>query len=123
MMEVTAAVILEGNRVLVCQRLNGKWEFPGGKLEADENLEACLIREIKEELSLSIKIQAFLQCIDYPIDTGTLRLSVFQCTILTGEICLRVHQAFQWLTLDELAGVDLMAADRLLELNKLNFRL
>ena len=61
MIEVTCAIIEHNNKVLITQRsakmaLPLKWEFPGGKIEKNETAEACLIREILEELDVNIKI-------------------------------------------------------------------
>lgn len=60
MKEVTAAIILKDNRVLIAQRapgenLAGKWEFPGGKVEHGETPKECLKREISEELDVDIE--------------------------------------------------------------------
>lgn len=61
MILVTAAIIIKNNKVLIAQRkpygyLANKWEFPGGKIENDESPESCLVRELKEEFSIDIKI-------------------------------------------------------------------
>ena len=61
---VAAAIILDGNKVLACQRgygeFKGGWEFPGGKLEPNETAEQACIREIKEELSVDIEVARHL---------------------------------------------------------------
>lgn len=51
MIEVMAAVIVQGNKILICQRPAGKscalrWEFPGGKIEQEETAEDCVVREL-----------------------------------------------------------------------------
>lgn len=61
MKEVTAAIIRDGNKILICQRTADDecgmlWEFPGGKREAGETLEESIVREIKEELELDIRL-------------------------------------------------------------------
>ena len=55
--KVTGAIIQEGNKFLICRRgpsekAAGLWEFPGGKLEINESLEDCILRELKEELDI-----------------------------------------------------------------------
>ncbi|EAX47152.1 NUDIX hydrolase [Thermosinus carboxydivorans Nor1] len=64
MKEVTAAIIINDGKVLIAQRaenqkLAGKWEFPGGKIESGETPEECLIREINEELGINIEVNDF----------------------------------------------------------------
>ena len=61
MILVTAAILIKNNKVLIVQRkstdiLANKWEFPGGKIELNESPEDCLIRELKEEFSIDVKI-------------------------------------------------------------------
>jgi len=71
---VIAAIIRENNRVLLCQRkggaLAGKWEFPGGKLEEGETPEECLVREIEEELGISITVGDIYQAVHTHYDHG-----------------------------------------------------
>ena len=64
MKEVTAAIILKDNRVLIAQRvpsenLAGRWEFPCGKIEHGETPQECLKREIREELDVDIQVLIF----------------------------------------------------------------
>ena len=59
LIEVSAAIVFRGGKLLVTQRhadahLGGLWEFPGGKREAGESFEQCLVREIREELGVEI---------------------------------------------------------------------
>ena len=80
---VACALIDADNRVLVTQRPEGKqlaglWEFPGGKLEAGERPEPALIRELAEELGITVKEDClapltFASCVGLPC-TGTRRL-------------------------------------------------
>ena len=65
MKEVTAAIIIDNNKILIAQRgknenLAGKWEFPGGKIEIDETPQQCLKREIREELEVDIVVGNYL---------------------------------------------------------------
>ena len=64
MQKVTAAVIEKDGKILIARRKRddsqaGKWEFPGGKLEAGETPEACLKRELREELGIETEVGAF----------------------------------------------------------------
>ena len=61
--KVTGAIIQEKNRFLICRRgpdekAAGLWEFPGGKLEINETLEDCVLRELKEELDIDAEIHS-----------------------------------------------------------------
>ena len=71
---VIAAVIRQGQEVLLCQRkegaLAGKWEFPGGKLENGESPEECLVREIEEELGIQIEVEQIYQAVHAHYDHG-----------------------------------------------------
>lgn len=65
---VVAAAIEKDGKIFCAQRPEGKslggyWEFPGGKLEANETPEEVLVREIKEEFDSEIEIICFLQCL------------------------------------------------------------
>lgn len=59
---VVGAIIIKEGKVFCCQRgleksLPGKWEFPGGKIESGETKEQALVREIKEELLISVQLE------------------------------------------------------------------
>ena len=69
MLKVVAAIIIDDNKVFATQRgygdFKGGWEFPGGKVEANETPEDALKREIMEELNVSIDIKEFLHTVEY----------------------------------------------------------
>lgn len=115
---VTAAVIREGDRVLVAQRqsghLAGKWEFPGGKLEPGESPEECLVREIKEELELEVRVEDIFAVVYHQYETGPILLLAYTCTLLNGcGLCEgRLHDGLvRWVSLEELSRLDLAPAD------------
>jgi 8-oxo-dGTP diphosphatase len=84
-----------------------KWEFPGGKIEKDETAEACLIREILEELHINIKITKQLKCITQQYsETKTIKIIPFICELNGGEIKLTEHANFLWLSKIELVNLD-----------------
>ncbi|CRZ34039.1 8-oxo-dGTP diphosphatase [Herbinix hemicellulosilytica] len=119
MKEVTAAVIIENGKILIAQRkesqkLAGKWEFPGGKVEAGETLRECLIREIKEELGITIEVDDLFAEIKYRYDIeeiGTINLYVFKARRIGGEYKLTAHSQIKWVRPEELEDYDFVPAD------------
>lgn len=85
--QVSAALIRRGDgRFLLARRPTGGlhgglWEFPGGKQEAGESLEACLAREIEEELSLPIVVGRCLGAVDHHYPGFGITLHLFECTV------------------------------------------
>lgn len=116
MLKVTCAVIEQQGKVLCTQRsatmkLPLKWEFPGGKIEANETPEQCLVREIKEELGIDISIVESLPSNIHDYGSRTIELLPFRCTILHGDIKLKEHQDARWLAPHRLMDLDWAAAD------------
>jgi 8-oxo-dGTP diphosphatase len=116
MTDVSCAIIFHKDRILVTQRsatmpLPLKWEFPGGKVEAEETAEQSLVREIKEELDLDVKVVSALSPTIHKYGTKTIRLIPFVCRIVSGEITLHEHQEYRWLKADELLSLDWAEAD------------
>lgn len=117
MIKVTCAIIVNADGlVFAAQRsaamsLPLKWEFPGGKIEPGETAEACLIREIKEELHVDIEIVASLPTNTHQYPNVAILLIPFVCRITTGEIILKEHLDFKWLSKDELLALDWAEAD------------
>lgn len=116
MKEVTAAVISSKDKILICQRAEDDecgmlWEFPGGKREHNETLEECIIREIKEELELDIKVLGVFTRSTYKFDGKEIHFTVFNAEIINGKLKLNVHNDAQWVTLEELKNYKFMPAD------------
>ena len=112
---VVAAIITDGERILATQRgygaFKGKWEFPGGKIEAGEMPEQALQREIKEELQLEIAIQRFVSTVHYEYPDFILNMDCYLCNIVGGKMSLIEHQAAVWLTPEQLTTVEWLPAD------------
>ena len=89
----------------------GKWEFPGGKLEAGETSQQALIREIQEELDVKIEVSELIDTIEYDYPTFHLSMDCFLCVVVDGEIILKEAEAARWLDKDELYSVDWLPAD------------
>ena len=121
---VSGAVILRKNpktnkkEIFATQRGYGDykdgWEIPGGKLELGETPEACIVREISEELATEIKAERILGVVDYDYPAFHLTMHCILCTIVSGELKLLEHEAARWLTKETLRSVDWLPADRLI---------
>ena len=88
-LQVTAAVIVYRNRVLIArrgprERHPGRWEFPGGKQEPGETLTDCLIREIREELALDVEATDFITAVDHEYEAFSLTLHAYRCRLAPG---------------------------------------
>ena len=113
--EVVAAVIVRDGRIFATQRGYGDfkdmWEFPGGKMEAGENREDALKREIREELAADISVDSFLETVEYDYPKFHLILHCFLCSLKTKKVHLLEHESSRWLSADELDTVDWLPAD------------
>ena len=65
--------------------MGGLWEFPGGKIESNETVEECIVREIKEELSLEIAVGKCLTVVNHTYSTFEITLFVHECQYLGGQ--------------------------------------
>ncbi len=113
--EVVAAVIRHGNQVFATQRgygeFEGGWEFPGGKMEPGETPQEALIREIKEELDTEIEVGELIETVEYDYPKFHLTMHCFMCTVKSGHLVLKEHEAAKWLTKNTLDSVDWLPAD------------
>ena len=115
---VTAGVMARDDCILICQRAPGgrhpyKWEFPGGKVEPGETREACLRRELREELDIDATIGPTLWETQhqYP-GRDLIALTFFLVTEYTGTLTNRIFAAVEWVPIGALATVDFLDADR-----------
>ena len=90
----------------------GFWEFPGGKVEPGESLEAALARELAEELSLSIRNPKLWRTVEHDYDFRSVRLHFFHITEFSGEPAANDGQAFRWVTPEEAQTLPFLEADR-----------
>jgi 8-oxo-dGTP diphosphatase len=117
MIIVTCAIIRnEDNEILIVQRGENtdhpfKWEFPGGKINAGESEEECIIREIKEELSIDIVICSRMENVDYDYGIKQISLIPFVCDTLDDLPVLSEHLDFKWLASSGLMEVNFSEAD------------
>jgi len=91
----------EAGRVLACQRpegghLGGLWEFPGGKVEPGESAAAALVRELLEELAVTVEPGETLTPVEWDYGRGPIRLIPLRCRIRSGTVVLLEHAACRW---------------------------
>ena len=112
---VLAAVIERDGHFLMTRRLKGthlagKWEFPGGKCEPEEAHEACLARELREELGVRSEIGAEIFTVEHAYPERTVRLHFHQATLL-GEPTPLQGQEMRWVAREDLRALELPEAD------------
>ncbi|MGH7256190.1 MAG: (deoxy)nucleoside triphosphate pyrophosphohydrolase [Nitrospirales bacterium] len=120
---VAAGLILHDGRCLITRRrqgtpLGGLWEFPGGKCEPGEPLEACLRRELLEELGVAIGEARVLTVVRHEYPEHTVELHFFLCGLAGESEPMRDRirpfgcEAFRWVTPEEMDGFEFPPADR-----------
>jgi 8-oxo-dGTP diphosphatase len=116
MIDVTCAIIINDNKILVTQRsekmkLPLKWEFPGGKLENGEGEIECVVREIKEELNIKIRVTEKLSNSIFDYGNFQINLIPFIANYYSGEIKLLEHKEYKWVEKNEMILLDWAEAD------------
>src|SRR6516162_7524075 len=114
--EVSAALIFRDRKLLITQRhhdshLGGLWEFPGGKREPDETFEACLVREIREELGVEIFVGELFEEVAHDYPEKSVHLKFFVCKLVSGEPRPLDCAAVKWVGKSQLDAHDFPAAD------------
>jgi 8-oxo-dGTP diphosphatase len=114
--EVACGVIVDDDKVLCVQRsetmsLPLKWEFPGGKIELGETAEACLIRELEEELEIKVSIIEKLSNSYFDYGNFEIILIPYICQFIGDKIVLKEHKKYLWLSTNELILLDWAPAD------------
>ena len=115
---VACALLDQDARVLIAQRPEGKalaglWEFPGGKVEMGEAPEATLIRELQEELGITVKepCLAPLTFASFAYPDFHLLMPLYVCRRWEGVVIAREHQALKWVRPNELRNFPMPPAD------------
>ena len=113
---VVAAIVEEDGRFLLSRRLAGThlagtWEFPGGKCEAGETHDACLVRELREELGVGAVVGRELLVTEHAYAERTVRLHFRRCA-LDGPPQAMLGQQIRWVSPGELRSIEFPAADR-----------
>ena len=115
---VACALVDVDGRVLICKRPQGKslaglWEFPGGKVEAGETPEAALIREMDEELGITITQSCLAPFVfaSHTYETFHLMMPLYLCRRWSGVVVAREHEALAWVKPNALSDYDMPPAD------------
>jgi len=114
--EVSAGLIFRDGKLLIAQRhagshLGGLWEFPGGKRETGESFEQCLIRELQEELGVTVAVGDLFESVDHDYLDKSVHLRFFLCRLSNGEPKPLGCAAIQWIIRADLGRFDFPAAD------------
>ncbi|MBQ2751449.1 MAG: (deoxy)nucleoside triphosphate pyrophosphohydrolase [Oscillospiraceae bacterium] len=116
MTEVAAALIWSGDKFMICQRPPHKargllWEFVGGKKETGETLEQTLIRECKEEIAVTVKVNDIFAELVHEYPDITIKLTLFNAEIAEGQPQKLEHVDIKWITVEEIDDYDFCPAD------------
>ena len=116
MIDVVAAVIKKNNKYLIAQRNKNKhlayyWEFPGGKVDINENFEQALKREILEELNLKINIKNKITSKKHQDEKINVEIHYFVCDIFDGDIILSEHEDVKWVHKQDLLNYKMAPGD------------
>lgn len=116
MIKVVCAIIEFENKILIAQRsetmsLPLKWEFPGGKVEEDENKKEALEREIFEELNMKIIVNEALTSVEHHYPNFSIRLYPFRCSVKSKDFLKKEHKEIKWEKKENLPIYDWAAAD------------
>jgi len=115
--EVVCAVICREEKVLLCQRgtgahLAGEWEFPGGKVEENEEPRMALVREIREELGCEVEVGEPLSAVEHCYPEIAIRLQPYRCVVSAREPLALEHEEIGWFDCEEVSALRLAEADR-----------
>ena len=111
-----AAIWNQTGQILIDRRkvggtMGGLWEFPGGKIEPGETVEACIVREIQEELAIEIAVGEHLISIDHTYPTFHLTLTVHHCQHISGVPQPIESEEIRWVNIGDLNNYQFPAAN------------
>ena len=114
--EVAAALVFREGKLLITKRhadahLGGLWEFPGGKREPGEAFDACLKRELREELGIEVVVGDLLENLTHEYSDRIVHLRFYRCRWTQNEPQLLDCADFKWVRLGELGNYEFPAAD------------
>lgn len=115
--EVVAALIFDGDKILICQRPAHKargllWEFVGGKVEPGETKTQALVRECREELDVTVNVGDVFMEISHVYPDTEVRLTLFKAKISQGTPKRLEHNDIKWVSAGELSLYEFCPADK-----------
>ncbi|MDF2441746.1 MAG: A/G-specific adenine glycosylase [Abditibacteriota bacterium] len=114
---IAIALIWRDGNVLCARRrddadhLPSVWEFPGGKCRADETLEECVRREVREEIGIEVRVTGTRPAITHDYEVRTVTLHPFACEIVSGEPQALGNASIRWLAPQELQATEFPIAN------------
>ncbi len=113
---VAVGVIKKNNAIFICKRADeqhqgGLWEFPGGKVEADESVFAALKRELSEEVGITIHSSSQLMVIEHDYGDKCVKLDIHVVSNFSGEAHGAEGQPSEWVAINELSNYEFPAAN------------
>jgi len=117
--QVACALIFDRGKVLIARRAKGRphegsWEFPGGKIRESESPEDAIVREIREELSITVQPEKRLTSAIHEYATHTVALIAFICSVKEGKARLMDHDKVRWVDPTKDLNVSLLPPDRVI---------
>jgi 8-oxo-dGTP diphosphatase len=114
--KVVCGIIWKGSKVFIARRkpeklMGGYWEFPGGKIEANENPEEALVRELKEELGMKVLIKGYFGTNTYQYESFKIELIAYKCEFVSATFKLMDHSEYCFVKTTELIKYELAPAD------------
>lgn len=114
---VVCALIIKDGKCLIAKRASGdvnmlgKWEFPGGKVEPNEEEKHAIEREIFEEFNLNVEATKYITETTSEYTDRIINLKLYECEYISGEFDLHDHSEIKWIHKSELLNYDLAPAD------------
>ena len=113
---VTAAIIRHDGKILIARRKSNVpypllWEFPGGKVEINEDPKACVVRELKEELDIDIKVEDVFDVVYYRYPEKPVLVLAYRCTWTSGAVRDLDVSEHRWVLPEQLMLFDFLPAD------------
>lgn len=113
---VAVAVLERDGKILAARRkkgshLEGRWEFPGGKLEPGESPQECLVRELEEEVGVLVHPREILEVVHHRYPEKSVLLLFYRCALTSGEPRALDCDEILWVRREELASLDWAEAD------------